>query len=59
MNASFDYWRDIICDEFVKLDCEKMETGNFVGVGGQTHIESFWNPLDENLEAVRFRYVPN
>jgi hypothetical protein len=27
----FDYWRDIICDEFVKLDCEKMKTGNFVG----------------------------
>lgn len=27
----FDYWRDIICDEFVKLDCEKTEHGDFIG----------------------------
>ena len=27
----FDYWRDIICDEFVKLDCEKVDRGGFNG----------------------------
>ncbi|MCF7981547.1 MAG: helix-turn-helix domain-containing protein [Pseudomonadales bacterium] len=27
----FDYWRDMICDEFVKLDCEKVKQGSFVG----------------------------
>ncbi len=27
----FDYWRDIICDEFVKLDCEKVVEGDFIG----------------------------
>lgn len=26
-----DYWRDIICDEFVQLDCEKVTPGNFIG----------------------------
>jgi AraC-like DNA-binding protein len=30
-NNRFDYWRDIICDEFVNLDCEKIESGNFAG----------------------------
>jgi len=27
----FDYWREIICDEFVKLDCEKGSPMNFRG----------------------------
>lgn len=28
----FDYWRDLICDEFVKLDCEDVaQQKNFVG----------------------------
>ena len=27
----FDYWREIICDEFVKLDCENIAKGDFVG----------------------------
>ncbi len=27
----FDYWRDLICDEFVKLDCEAVENGSFHG----------------------------
>ena len=27
----FDYWRDIICDEFVQLDCEKKGHGRFNG----------------------------
>lgn len=26
-----DYWRDIICDEFVQLDCEKVTSGDFIG----------------------------
>lgn len=26
-----DYWRDIICDEFVQLDCRKVAAGDFVG----------------------------
>ena len=26
-----DYWRDIICDEFVQLDCEKVSRGDFNG----------------------------
>lgn len=26
-----DYWRDIICDEFVQLDCEKVTPGDFIG----------------------------
>ena len=28
---SFDYWREVICDEFVQLDCEKAAPGNFQG----------------------------
>jgi AraC-like DNA-binding protein len=28
---SFDYWKDIICDEFVRLDCEQTHTGVFEG----------------------------
>lgn len=27
----FDYWRDLICDEFVKLDCEEVVKGSFTG----------------------------
>ena len=27
----FDYWREIICDEFVKLDCENIADGDFIG----------------------------
>ena len=27
----FDYWHDIICDEFVQLDCEKCVDGEFAG----------------------------
>ncbi len=27
----FDYWRDLICDEFVKLDCEEIKRGSFHG----------------------------
>lgn len=27
----FDYWHDIICDEFVQLDCEKYVDGEFAG----------------------------
>jgi len=27
----FDYWRDAVCDEFVRLDCEKVESGRFTG----------------------------
>ena len=27
----FDYWREIICDEFVKLDCESIADGDFIG----------------------------
>jgi len=26
-----DYWREIICDEFVKLDCERIAEGDFLG----------------------------
>ncbi len=26
-----DYWRGIVCDEFVKLDCEQVQAGNFDG----------------------------
>ncbi len=26
-----DFWRDIICDEFVQLDCEKVTPGDFIG----------------------------
>ena len=26
-----DFWRDIICDEFVQLDCQKVQTGDFRG----------------------------
>ena len=26
-----DYWRDIICDEFVQLDCEEVTPGDFLG----------------------------
>lgn len=29
--ARFDYWRDMICDEFVKLDCERPLGGEFHG----------------------------
>ena len=29
-NDRFDYWRDIICDEFVQLDCEQLQPGDFV-----------------------------
>jgi len=28
-NESFDYWREVICDEFVKLDCERPDAGKF------------------------------
>ncbi len=28
---SLDYWRDVICDEFVQLDCNKASAGNFQG----------------------------
>ena len=30
-NQRLDYWRDIICDEFVNLDCEKVKAGDFIG----------------------------
>ena len=26
-----DFWRDIICDEFVQLDCQKVTPGDFIG----------------------------
>lgn len=26
-----DFWRDIICDEFVQLDCRKVTVGDFIG----------------------------
>ncbi|MCY4165829.1 MAG: helix-turn-helix domain-containing protein [Gammaproteobacteria bacterium] len=26
-----DYWRDMICDEFVQLDCQKVGSGDFLG----------------------------
>lgn len=27
----FDYWREVVCDEFVKLDCENIADGDFIG----------------------------
>ena len=27
----FSFWREIICDVFVQLDCERLGTGNFAG----------------------------
>jgi AraC-like DNA-binding protein len=27
----FDYWREIICDEFVQLDCQRVAEGDFIG----------------------------
>jgi AraC-like DNA-binding protein len=29
--SRFDFWRDIICDEFVQLDCEPVRDGPFEG----------------------------
>ncbi|MFT6288902.1 MAG: AraC-like DNA-binding protein [Alcanivorax sp.] len=31
VDERFDYWREIICDEFVKLDCENVAGGDFFG----------------------------
>ena len=31
VSESFDYWREVICDEFVNLDCEKCQPGDFQG----------------------------
>lgn len=31
MRDSADYWREIICDEFVKLDCEMQQPDEFIG----------------------------
>tara|TARA_R110001599_G_scaffold353462_1_gene592925 strand:+ start:25487 stop:26464 length:978 start_codon:yes stop_codon:yes gene_type:complete len=28
-SEGFDFWREVICDEFVKLDCERAESGEF------------------------------
>ncbi len=30
-NERFDYWRDVVCDEFVQLDCDQLEKSEFDG----------------------------
>ncbi len=27
----FDYWREVVCEEFVQLDCEQVSPGDFLG----------------------------
>ena len=46
-----DYWREVICNEFVELDCEKAKPGNFmgelrggVGIGNLRFSEVLSNP---------------
>lgn len=52
---------DFRTDLFVVYSISLKEKGksDFVGEGGQTHVETRWEPSDEDLEAVRFRYVPS
>lgn len=50
-SVRLNYWREVICDEFVQLDCKNVVKGNFdgelrggVGVGNLQFSEVFSNP---------------
>ena len=49
---------EIPTDLFVvhSISLAEHEKLHYVGEGGDTHIESPWQPDDQNLEATRFRY---
>jgi len=49
---------EIPTDLFVvhSISLTEHEKLHYVGVGGDTYIESPWQPDDQNLEATRFRY---
>lgn len=51
VNERFDYWRDIVCDEFVQLDCEPVGNDSFdgeirggIGVAGLQFSEVLSDP---------------
>ena len=49
---------DCRTDLFVvhSISLKEKDKTDFVGEGGEACIESDWNPKDENLDALRFRY---
>jgi len=55
---SFAYWRDLICDEFVQLDCEAVVDGDFCGElhgGGQVSNLRFSEVVSDPQKVIRSR----
>ena len=55
---SFTYWRDLICDEFVQLDCEPVVEGDFKGElrgGGSVSDLRFSEVITDPQKVIRSR----
>lgn len=55
---SFAYWRDLICDEFVQLDCEPVVEGGFKGElrgGGRVSDLRFSEVVTDPQRVIRSR----
>lgn len=58
LRESFSYWRDLICDEFVQLDCEPVVDGEFRGElrgGGRVSDLRFSEVVTDPQKVIRSR----